>query len=157
MPQGPVELADTVGLDVAFHVGEVLSKAFGTPRPAVLEPLLAAKKLGRKSGEGFYRWQDGKPVKPAAGGASAPADLQDRLILPMLNEAVACLREGVVADADLLDAGVIFGTGFAPFRGGPLYYARTRGLAAVVARLEELAARHGPRFKPDAGWQQLPP
>jgi 3-hydroxyacyl-CoA dehydrogenase/enoyl-CoA hydratase/3-hydroxybutyryl-CoA epimerase len=155
MPQGPVELADTVGLDVAFHVGEVLSKAFGTPRPAVLEPLLAAKKLGRKSGQGFYRWQDGKPQKPDSGGAVAPPDLEDRLILPLLNEAVACLREGVVADEDLLDAGVIFGTGFAPFRGGPLHYARTRGIGAVVARLEDLAARHGPRFRPDVGWKQL--
>jgi len=155
MPQGPIELADTVGLDVAFHVGQVLAEAFGTPRPEPLEALVAAKKLGRKSGEGFYVWQDGKPVKPDPGSAVAPADLEDRLILPMLNEAVACLREGVVADADLLDAGVVFGTGFAPFRGGPLYYARCRGIAAVVARLEELAARHGPRFRPDAGWKSL--
>jgi len=155
MPQGPIELADTVGLDVAFHVGQVLADAFGTPRPDALETLLAAKKLGRKSGEGFYVWQDGKPVKPDPGSAVAPADLEDRLILPMLNEAVACLREGVVADADLLDAGVVFGTGFAPFRGGPLYYARCRGIPAVVARLEELAARYGPRFRPDAGWKSL--
>jgi 3-hydroxyacyl-CoA dehydrogenase/enoyl-CoA hydratase/3-hydroxybutyryl-CoA epimerase len=155
MPQGPIELADTVGLDVAFHVGQVLSAAFGTPRPDALETLLAAKKLGRKTGEGFYVWKDGKPVKPDPGSAVAPADLEDRLILPMLNEAVACLREGVVADADLLDAGVVFGTGFAPFRGGPIYYARSRGVAAVVARLEELAARHGPRFRPDAGWKSL--
>ena len=155
MPQGPIELADTVGLDVAFHVGQVLSDAFGTPRPDALGPLLAAKKLGKKSGEGFYVWQDGKPVKPDPGTARAPEDLEDRLILPMLNEAVACLREGVVADEDLLDAGAVFGTGFAPFRGGPLYYARARGIEAVVARLEELATRHGPRFKPDAGWARL--
>ena len=155
MPQGPIELADTVGLDVAFHVGEVLSAAFGTPRPALLEPLIAAKKLGRKSGEGFYRWQDGKPVKPDPGATRAPADLEDRLLLPMLNEAVACLRDGVVADEDLLDAGAIFGTGFAPFRGGPLFYARSRGVDAIIARLEELSLAHGPRFKPDAGWQKL--
>jgi 3-hydroxyacyl-CoA dehydrogenase/enoyl-CoA hydratase/3-hydroxybutyryl-CoA epimerase len=154
MPQGPIELADTVGLDVAYHVGEVLSAAFGTPRPEILAPLLAAKKLGRKSGEGFYTWTDGKPVKPPAAGP-VPPDLADRLILPMVNEAVACLRAGVIADEDLLDAGAIFGTGFAPFRGGPLFYARTRGIAAVVARLEELAAKHGPRFRPDAGWRSL--
>ncbi len=154
MPQGPIELADTVGLDVALHVGEVLSAAFGSPRPTVLEPLVAAKKLGRKSGEGFYVWQDGKPVKPAAAGP-APEDLADRLILPMLNEAAACLRQGIVADEDLLDAGVIFGTGFAPFRGGPLHYARHRGIGNVVARLEELAGRYGPRFKPDAHWATL--
>jgi len=72
-----------------------------------------------------------------------------------LNEAVACLREGVVEDADLLDAGMIFGTGFAPFRGGPLHYARARGPAAIVARLEQLAATHGPRFRPDVGWRSL--
>ena len=154
MPQGPIELADTVGLDVALHVGEVLSAAFGTPRPAVLEPLVAAKKLGRKSGEGFYVWRDGKPVKPSATGP-VPEDLADRLILPMLNEAAACLRQGIVADEDLLDAGVIFGTGFAPFRGGPLHYARHRGIGAIVARLEELAARYGARFKPDAHWAAL--
>jgi 3-hydroxyacyl-CoA dehydrogenase/enoyl-CoA hydratase/3-hydroxybutyryl-CoA epimerase len=154
MPQGPIELADTVGLDVAQHVGEVLSAAFGTPRPDVLAPLLAAKKLGRKSGEGFYVWRDGKPVKPAATSA-VPADLEDRLILPMVNEAAACLRAGVVADEDLLDAGVIFGTGFAPFRGGPIHYARRRGIGEIVARLESLAGRYGPRFRPDPYWSTL--
>jgi 3-hydroxyacyl-CoA dehydrogenase / enoyl-CoA hydratase / 3-hydroxybutyryl-CoA epimerase len=155
MPMGPIELADTVGLDVAFHVGEVLSQAFGTPRPQILQPLIAAKKLGRKSGEGFYRWQDGKAIKPDAGAGPVPEDVADRLILPMLNESVAVLRAGIVADEDLLDAGVIFGTGFAPFRGGPLHYARVRGIEAVVARLQELTRRHGPRFRPDVGWSAL--
>src|SRR6202022_370091 len=107
--------------------------------------LVAAKKLGRKNGEGFYRWQDGKAVKPAAGGAAAPPDLIDRLILVLVNECVACLRERVVDEADLVDAAVIFGTGFAPFRGGPLAYARTRGVDAVVARLGDLGAREAPR------------
>jgi 3-hydroxyacyl-CoA dehydrogenase/enoyl-CoA hydratase/3-hydroxybutyryl-CoA epimerase len=77
------------------------------------------------------------------------------LILSLVNECVACLREGIVADADLIDAGVIFGTGFAPFRGGPLTYARARGSEQCQGRLGELAQRYGPRFKPDAGWQQL--
>ncbi len=85
---------------------------------------------------------------------AAPADLEDRLILPMLNEAVACLREGIVEDADLLDAGAIFATGFAPFRGGPLQYARERGIANVTARLAELAQRYGERFRPDPGWSR---
>ena len=155
MPQGPIELADTVGLDVAQNVGRVLSEAFATPRPDLLAPLVAAGKLGRKSGQGFYLWRDGKPEKPDAGAAQAPEDLTDRLILPMLNESVACLRAGVIEDPDLLDAGVIFGTGFAPFRGGPLTYARHRGVDAVVARLAALAERHGARFVPDAGWSQL--
>lgn len=155
MPQGPIELADTVGLDVAYHVGQVLSQAFGSPAPDALQPMLAAKKLGRKTGEGFYKWIDGKPQRPSAGAAIVPDDLQDRLILPMLNEAVAVLREGIVGDEELLDAGAIFGTGFAPFRGGPLHYARRRGIPAVVARLRDLEARHGARFRPDEGWSRL--
>ncbi|HEV2230185.1 MAG TPA: 3-hydroxyacyl-CoA dehydrogenase NAD-binding domain-containing protein [Steroidobacteraceae bacterium] len=156
MPMGPIELADVVGLDVGAHVGEIIARELGRPAPQLprLAALLAAKKLGRKSGEGFYVWKDGKPVKTGDGGP-APQDLEDRLILALVNECVACLRERVVDDPDLVDAAVIFGTGFAPFRGGPLVYARARGSSAVVARLEELAARHGPRFKPDAGWALL--
>jgi 3-hydroxyacyl-CoA dehydrogenase/enoyl-CoA hydratase/3-hydroxybutyryl-CoA epimerase len=156
MPMGPIELADVVGLDVGAHVGEIIARELGRPVPQLpqLAALLAAKKIGRKSGEGFYLWQDGKPVK-SGGGGPAPEDLEDRLILVLVNECVACLRERVVEDADLADAAVIFGTGFAPFRGGPLAYARARGTSAIVARLEELAARHGPRFRPDAGWALL--
>ena len=84
-----------------------------------------------------------------------PADIQDRLILPMVNEAVACLHEGVVGEADLLDAGVIFGTGFAPFRGGPLNYARERGKTEVLAALRALAETHGDRFLPHTAWSDL--
>jgi 3-hydroxyacyl-CoA dehydrogenase / enoyl-CoA hydratase / 3-hydroxybutyryl-CoA epimerase len=155
MPMGPVELTDTVGLDVALHVGRILAEAFGKTAPEQVAKLVEAKQLGRKTGRGFYEWRDGKPVKPDPGSRAAPPDLTDRLILPMLNESVACLREGVVTEADLLDAGVIFGTGFAPFRGGPLTYARSRGVGTVVARLQELENAHGPRFKPDIGWQSL--
>jgi 3-hydroxyacyl-CoA dehydrogenase/enoyl-CoA hydratase/3-hydroxybutyryl-CoA epimerase len=154
MPMGPIELADIVGLDVCLHVGRILSAAYGGPAPEAVAELVAAGKLGRKTGQGLYEWRDGKAVKPEpAGGATAPDDLQDRLMLALVNEAVAVLREGVVADADLIDAGVIFGSGFAPFRGGPLHYARERGVPEVVARLESLAARHGDRFRPDPGWQ----
>ena len=92
--------------------------------------------------------------RPAERG-TAPEDLADRLILALVNECVACLREGIVADADLIDAGVIFGTGFAPFRGGPLSYARARGIDACVARLDALTKRYGARFRPDAGWHAL--
>jgi 3-hydroxyacyl-CoA dehydrogenase/enoyl-CoA hydratase/3-hydroxybutyryl-CoA epimerase len=155
MPMGPVELADVVGLDVAVKVGKILADAFGKPTPNAVQKLEQEKKLGKKSGEGFYLWRDGKPVKPDATSAPSPADLQDRLILAMVNEAVAVLREQVVVDADLLDAGIIFGTGFAPFRGGPLKYAADRGIAECIAQLERLAAVHGPRFKPDAGWKSL--
>jgi 3-hydroxyacyl-CoA dehydrogenase / enoyl-CoA hydratase / 3-hydroxybutyryl-CoA epimerase len=154
MPMGPIELADVVGLDVAAHVGEIVARELGRSAPDLtrLRELLAAKKLGRKSGEGFYVWKDGKAEKPAAPGAAPPADLIDRLILVLVNECVACLREHVVDDPDLIDAAVIFGTGFAPFRGGPLAYARSRGVASVVTRLEELAVRYKSRFQPDSGW-----
>jgi 3-hydroxyacyl-CoA dehydrogenase / enoyl-CoA hydratase / 3-hydroxybutyryl-CoA epimerase len=157
MPMGPIELIDVVGLDVAAHVGEIIAQELKRPvtQIARLNELLAAKKLGRKSGEGFYRWQDGKAIKPAADAGAAPPDLTDRLILVMVNECVACLRERVVETADLVDAAVLFGTGFAPFRGGPLTYARARGVPAVAARLRELAARHGQRFRPDEGWATL--
>lgn len=155
MPIGPVELADVVGLDVALHVGGVLAKAFGRRVPEILLKHVEDKKLGRKSGEGFYVWRDGKVVRAPAEPMQVPADLEDRLILPMLNEAVAALREGVIEDDDLLDAGAIFATGFAPFRGGPLQYAKSRGISQIVDRLTQLSARHGERFRPDAGWSRL--
>jgi 3-hydroxyacyl-CoA dehydrogenase/enoyl-CoA hydratase/3-hydroxybutyryl-CoA epimerase len=157
MPMGPVELADVVGLDVCLHVGRILAEAFHRKAPERLAQLVEAKRLGRKSGHGFYEWRDGKPIKPSAAGASPPPDLTDRMLLPMINESVACLRERVVEEADLLDAGVIFGTGFAPFRGGPLAYARSRGLGNVVAALETLERKYGARFKPDPGWRDLSP
>jgi 3-hydroxyacyl-CoA dehydrogenase/enoyl-CoA hydratase/3-hydroxybutyryl-CoA epimerase len=155
MPMGPIELTDVVGLDVSLHVGRVLAGALQRRVPDILVKRVEQKKLGRKSGEGFYVWRDGKPVKPDSAQFAMPADLEDRLILPLLNEAVACLREGVIEDADLLDAGAIFATGFAPFRGGPLHYAAERGIANVTARLEELARRYGERFRPDPGWQRF--
>jgi 3-hydroxyacyl-CoA dehydrogenase/enoyl-CoA hydratase/3-hydroxybutyryl-CoA epimerase len=155
LPMGPVELVDSVGLDVALHVSKVLGAAMNRTVPERLVKMVDDGLLGRKSGQGFYRWEDGKAVKPASGGGSVPGDIQDRLILPMINEAVACLSERVVNDADLLDAGVIFGTGFAPFRGGPLNYARERGHDEVLAALESLAETHGARFAPHAGWSEL--
>jgi 3-hydroxyacyl-CoA dehydrogenase/enoyl-CoA hydratase/3-hydroxybutyryl-CoA epimerase len=157
MPMGPVELADVVGLDVCKHVGDIVSAALNKQRPDTsrLDALIAAKKLGRKSGEGFYVWRDGKAVKSVGPVPEPPVDLEDRLILALANECAAVLREKIVTDADLIDAGVIFGSGFAPFRGGPMTYARKRGIDAVVARLNELARAHGERFTPDKGWSEL--
>jgi 3-hydroxyacyl-CoA dehydrogenase / enoyl-CoA hydratase / 3-hydroxybutyryl-CoA epimerase len=155
MPMGPVELADTVGLDVALHVARILGAAYGIPVPNRLIEMVDKKRLGRKTGRGFYDWKNGKAVKPAGKDSRAPADLEDRLILPMVNEAIAVWRDGVVEDLDLLDAGVIFGTGFAPFRGGPVNYARARGVTEVVSALRRLQERYGERFAADAGWQQL--
>jgi 3-hydroxyacyl-CoA dehydrogenase/enoyl-CoA hydratase/3-hydroxybutyryl-CoA epimerase len=155
MPMGPIELIDSVGLDVAMHVSKVLGAAFNREVPTTLAGMVDKGHLGRKSGQGFYAWRDGKAVKPDEQSASIPADISDQLILPMVNEAVACLSEGVVKDADLLDAGVIFGTGFAPFRGGPLQYARSRGIDDIVQSLQRLAANSGSHFEPHEGWEAL--
>ena len=157
MPMGPVELADVVGLNVAQDVGRIIATELGREAPNLeqLDALVAQKKLGRKTGSGFYEWKDGKAVKPSTGGVAPPPDLIDRLILVLVNECVATLREGVSSEADFVDAAVIFGTGFAPFRGGPLAYARSRGIPEVVARLTELAERYGSRFRPDEGWHTV--
>ncbi|HVI54851.1 MAG TPA: 3-hydroxyacyl-CoA dehydrogenase NAD-binding domain-containing protein [Luteibacter sp.] len=153
MPMGPIELADTVGLDVCASVGKELAPFLGLEIPHGLEEKIAANKRGKKDGEGLYVWKEGKPDKPDVDPDYVPpADIQDRMILPMVNEAIACLAEGVVDDADLLDAGVIFGTGFAPFRGGPIQYVRTEGLAVVRERLAKLEAKHGARFAKKEGW-----
>lgn len=153
MPMGPIELLDTVGLDVAAGVGAELAPFLGLQIPASLSAPPQPGRRGKKDGQGLYRWENGKAVKPPLPrDYRAPEDLQDRLILPMLNECVACLHEGVVADAELLDAGVIFGTGFAPFRGGPIQYIRETGVDAVRARLETLQAKYGERFAPRPGW-----
>jgi 3-hydroxyacyl-CoA dehydrogenase/enoyl-CoA hydratase/3-hydroxybutyryl-CoA epimerase len=156
-PMGPIELADTVGLDIGVSVGKVLAAAFGErAQPQCVQALVAAGKLGKKSGEGFYPWQEGKAVKSAVpAGYQLPEDLQDRLVMAFVNEAVACLHDGVVLEADLLDAGVIFGTGYAPFRGGPLQYARERGIDNCLTALQSLEQRHGSRFLPAAGWDTL--
>jgi 3-hydroxyacyl-CoA dehydrogenase/enoyl-CoA hydratase/3-hydroxybutyryl-CoA epimerase len=166
MPMGPIELADTVGLDICLAVGDSLRAKLGDalpPAPDWLRQKVEAGELGRKTGKGFYVWKDGKAQKSKSPGeamlsgtAVAPAvresELADRLILPMVNVCIACLREGIVDNADLIDGAMIFGTGFAPFRGGPLNYARTRGAGDVVAALRSLSQRHGERFSPDPGW-----
>ena len=160
MPMGPIELADQVGLDICLAVGDMLRSKFGDslpPTPAWLREKVARGELGRKTGKGFYAWRDGKADK-AAGAPSAAqptAEMIDRLILPISNVCVAALREGIVDDADLVDGAMIFGTGYAPFRGGPLNYARTRGPENVVAALRALAAKFGGRFAPDAGWENF--
>jgi 3-hydroxyacyl-CoA dehydrogenase/enoyl-CoA hydratase/3-hydroxybutyryl-CoA epimerase len=122
MPMGPIELADTVGLDVAMAAGKGLAGAAEPPRK--LAELVAAGNLGRKSGRGFYAYAKGKPVTASAG--SAPAGLAERLVGPLLAATQHCIANGIVADADLADAGVIFGTGFAPFTGGPINFTKAQ-------------------------------
>jgi 3-hydroxyacyl-CoA dehydrogenase/enoyl-CoA hydratase/3-hydroxybutyryl-CoA epimerase len=123
MPMGPIELADTVGLDICLAVGKELA-GDGAEPPKKLAELVAAGNLGKKTGRGFYVWRDGKARKGAARGVTP--ELTEKLIAPYLEEAQAAVAEGIVADADLADAGLIFATGFAPFRGGPLHYLKDR-------------------------------
>ncbi len=154
MPMGPIELADQVGLDICLAVGDMLRAKLDNalpPAPDWLRDKVSKGELGRKSGKGFYEWKDGKAIKTVAAIQPTP-EMIDRLILPMSNVCVACLREGILDNAGVVDGAMIFGTGYAPFRGGPLNYARTRGAQDVVATLESLAAKFGDRFKPDAGW-----
>ena len=156
MPMGPIELVDTVGLDVGAGVAKELAPFLGIEVPAALGTVEAGKR-GKKDGQGLYKWVEtekgSKPQKPELPkDYKVPEDLEDRLLLPMLNEAVACLHDGVVADAELLDAGVIFGTGFAPFRGGPIQHIRDTGADVLLARLKALQAKYGDRFAPRAGW-----
>ena len=121
MPMGPLELSDVVGLDVCQHVAEIIGLA--PPEGSELERMVKAGRLGKKSGEGFYRWENGKPQRDQADYDQKELEQLGReLVKPMLNECQKCLQEGVAESADHVDAGVIFGTGFAPFRGGPLHY-----------------------------------
>jgi 3-hydroxyacyl-CoA dehydrogenase / enoyl-CoA hydratase / 3-hydroxybutyryl-CoA epimerase len=157
MPMGPIELADTVGLDICLAAGKELAKA-GAQAPQVLLDRVALGQLGKKSGQGIYRYENGKAVKGAP--AAFEPSLVEALIEPYLNEAQAVLAEGIVADADLIDGGLIFGTGFAPFRGGPLHYLES--LKQVVGRAShqppdlEVARGQAPGFarRADAGRRQ---
>ena len=145
MPMGPLALGDLVGLDVCL---DVIRELFPARVPARLQALVEAGKKGLKSGEGFYRYRGGRPVRSDSRPESPPADLTDRLVLPMLNEAVAVLSEGLVGDPDDIDAGMVFGAGVIPHRGGPMQYLRQRGEYDVRQTLERLAAVHGERFVP---------
>jgi 3-hydroxyacyl-CoA dehydrogenase / enoyl-CoA hydratase / 3-hydroxybutyryl-CoA epimerase len=160
MPMGPLRLLDEVGLDVARHAGSTLHSAFGERMrpPEVMERLATTERLGRKGGRGFYVYRGRKehPDEDIYGEAGLPVEraalpkeeIQERAVLAMINEAARVLEEGIVARPGDVDLGMITGTGFPPFRGGLLRYADTRGPAVIVARLEELARRHGPRFEP---------
>lgn len=153
MPMGPIALADTVGLDICLSVAKTLSTALGLPVPDLLAHKVSAGELGKKSGRGFYTY----PIKSRFFTPKRPSPdpmISERLILRLLNEAVRCLRGGVVPDADIVDIGLVYGTGFAPFRGGPLGYAETLGASEIKSRLTELSARFGERFLPDEAWSQ---
>jgi 3-hydroxyacyl-CoA dehydrogenase/enoyl-CoA hydratase/3-hydroxybutyryl-CoA epimerase len=120
MPMGPLHLADTVGLDVVYFVMGVISKDLGLVMPDRLEKLVKANKLGIKTGEGFYKYKNGK--KKDIKSTNDVEGIKHILVTRLVEECEKCLSEGLVESADLIDAGMIFGAGFAPFRGGPLHY-----------------------------------
>lgn len=164
MPMGPLRLTDEVGLDVAQHVAVDLQNRLAKPVPIndTLAQMIAKGWLGKKTGTGFYVFPKEKGAKESPNGGLAflqaggkgraqdDATLRDRMVLVMVNEAARCLEEGVVAAPEDVDFGMIFGTGWAPFRGGPLRYADTRGVADVVAQLQKLQTEVAPYFEPCA-------
>jgi 3-hydroxyacyl-CoA dehydrogenase/enoyl-CoA hydratase/3-hydroxybutyryl-CoA epimerase len=165
MPMGPLELLDQVGVDIAADVAKTFA-ALATdvgPTPARSAEMVKDGALGKKAGRGFYEYRDGKrgsptrwakaegPQQPRHREASAPGELsaiEKRLIYPMINEAAKCLDAGVVSEAWMLDLAMVLGTGFAPFRGGPLRTADSLGLARVVREMQALRASAGERFEP---------
>lgn len=159
MPMGPIELSDTVGLDICLSVAETLAGPLGVPVPPELRELVAQGRLGKKTAHGFYRydakgrrregWRAAKKSRPLP-----HIPITERLVLRLLNEAMACLREGVVADADAVDAGLVYGAGFAPYLGGPMRYAESLGATGIGHSLYRLSQEYGERFAPDPGWSQ---
>jgi 3-hydroxyacyl-CoA dehydrogenase / enoyl-CoA hydratase / 3-hydroxybutyryl-CoA epimerase len=159
MPMGPARLLDEVGLDVAFHVAAHLESSLPDRMPGcpLLRRLFEEKLLGKKVGAGFYLYRVGKqgPVNPAVRGllpegppALSAEAIVERAMLPMINEAARILEEGIVDSPGDVDLGMVLGTGFPPFRGGPLRHADSLGLPHIVKRLQDLAAQSGPRFAP---------
>ena len=157
MPMGPIELADTVGLDICLSVAEILTSHFGGKVPDILNDKVSSGNLGVKTERGFYEYSKGKKVKVSLDAKTdIPDDIQDRMIMRLLNEAVACLRESVVENADMLDAGVIFGTGFAPFTGGPMHYLESQDIENKRQLLSNFREAYGERFEMDKGWDDFP-
>lgn len=158
MPMGPITLADTVGLDVCLSVAKHLGNYYDVQIPKKLVDMVEKRKLGRKTGEGFYKYdKKGKQIKGDELPYDKPLDeLANRLVLRMLNEAFACLREGVVENGDLLDAGMIFGTGFAPFRGGPIHYAKTQGINELYEQYVKQAQARGEKKTEIHSWDGTP-
>ena len=155
MPMGPIALADTVGLDICLSVAEELAAPLGIAVPERLREMVERGDLGKKSGRGFYKYgSQGRARTRPASSKTGEVPITQRLVMRIVNEAMACLREGVVQDADAVDAGMVYGTGFAPFTGGPMRYVETLGGTGVSHSLHQLSEEYGERFIPDAGWSQ---
>src|SRR5262249_11964051 len=163
MPMGPLELLDQVGIDIAVDVTGTFApfRPDSGPTPERLAGLVREGAIGKKAGRGFYEYADGKRGKPTkwatpttprptarTGSGNELSDLQRRLVYPIINEAAKCLESGVVSEAWVVDLAMVLGTGFAPFRGGPLRTADSVGIVRVVGELDTLRREHGDRFEP---------
>jgi 3-hydroxyacyl-CoA dehydrogenase/enoyl-CoA hydratase/3-hydroxybutyryl-CoA epimerase len=161
MPMGPLALSDEVGNDIAVDVAHTLSEAFGDrlPLPPWIDRSVEDGRLGKKSGRGFYRWEEGRRKGPDPEvyellGLEPRVDepdaryLVERCVLRMVDEAARCLDEGLIADAGQVDLAMIMGVGFPPFRGGVCRWADSYGVARAVATLERFAKAVGPRYEP---------
>jgi 3-hydroxyacyl-CoA dehydrogenase/enoyl-CoA hydratase/3-hydroxybutyryl-CoA epimerase len=177
MPMGPLELIDTVGLDVAAHIARSVEPVFGDRFPP--NPVFGLMEdkgwLGQKSGLGFYRYRGRKKrvhteavaalrgaaveLPPTEMDSLSPRDqmqaARERMVCLMVNEAAACLGEGLADGADTIDLALVLGTGWAPHRGGPLRYGQDRGFGQIVSALENLAREIGPRFQPCTALRRL--
>ncbi len=160
MPMGPMRLIDEVGVDVSLHVAQTLAAHFGDRMkiPAVLGKMMEAKMLGVKNGHGFYLHEKSEEARPnpqvatlvqnqTAAGFSRE-ELQERMVFLMVDEAARCLEEQIVAEPADVDFAMIMGTGFAPFRGGPLRYADSLGAEKIVGAMENLVDRGAEYFAP---------
>lgn len=154
MPMGPVQLADAVGLDICLSVAEELSEPLGITVPDRLRAMVERGHLGKKSGRGFYKYNARGEPKGRTRSKPSEIPITERLVLRILNEAMACLREGIVQDPDAIDAGMVYGTGFAPYLGGPMRYVESMGETGISHSLYRLSEEYGERFIPDAGWSQ---
>ncbi len=155
MPMGPITLADTVGLDICLHVAENLRDTVGLEIPEILIKKVEQGELGKKSGQGFYTWIKGKAQYKSVENAYPETAIQSRLVCRYLNECIACLDDGIVDDKKSLDAALVFGTGFAPFRGGPMRYIQQVGAEVLLQTQKSLSEQHGDRFRPAKGWEKL--
>jgi 3-hydroxyacyl-CoA dehydrogenase/enoyl-CoA hydratase/3-hydroxybutyryl-CoA epimerase len=159
MPMGPCLLLDEVGIDVAYKVGKIFENAFGSRVQGshAVEKLVSDKRLGKKGKLGFYIHGDKKAIvdekvysliQPQGSSQATKEEMVERMTYAMINEAAMCLAEGIAGRVDDIEIGMIFGTGFPPFRGGLMRYADSEGIAKIVDRLDALSQKHGVRFKP---------
>ncbi len=160
MPMGPVLLADTVGLDICLHVAEVLADGLGGSDleiiiPESLKTKVGAGKLGLKTGRGYYKYKNSQAIELLRKTGRPDQVIGDRLIFSIINESAHCLADNVAQDSDLIDGGMVFGTGFAPFTGGPLNYLKSFGAEAAIDKLKKLEKIYGKRFHPSSGLDLL--